>query len=159
MIKMEIRRIRAEEWKVFKTLRLAALERDSKQFGQSYELLREYSDERWKEDTKKGAESNDLFLIFAFDNTEPVGMSACFITKEFGKIFAVWVKPEYRGNGLGRCLVQATIDIAVCKRYKLSVVEDNIPAIKTYNNLGFIATGFSYVNEKGFREIEMIKEM
>ena len=155
---MEIRRIEANEWEVFKSLRLTSLLKDGNQFGQSYEQVKDYSDARWKEETKKAAESTDFFLVLAFEETKPIGITGCVRTKDFGKIIAVWLDPTHRGKGIGRLLVSAIMDIAKCELYKLTVVEDNQPAIKTYENLGFTATGFTYMNPKGFKEIEMIRK-
>jgi ribosomal protein S18 acetylase RimI-like enzyme len=153
---MEIRRIKANEWEVFKSLRLTALQQDGNQFGQSYEQVKDYSDDRWKEETKKAAESADFFLVLAFEVDKPIGITGCVRTPDFGKIFTVWVGPAYRGKGIGRLLISTIMAIARCELYKLMVVQDNLPAIKTYENLGFTSSGFTYVNHKGFKEIEMI---
>jgi len=155
---MEIRRLRANEWEMFKSLRLAALERDGDQFGQSYDVVKGYTDERWKEDAERAARSDDFFIVVGFDGAEPVGMSGCVRIDDFGKIIAVWVKPAHRGKGMGALLVRAAMDIVAAEQYKLTVVDHNRPAIRSYERLGFVPTGFSYMNEKGFREIEMIWE-
>ncbi|MFB3894689.1 MAG: GNAT family N-acetyltransferase [bacterium] len=152
---MEIRRIKAQDWEIFKSMRLAALLQNGNQFGQTYEQVKEYSDTRWQEETKKAAESDELYLVLAFDKDNPIGITGCVRTPDFGKIFAVWVDPPHRGKSIGRRLVSAIMDIAGCEVYKLTVVADNLPAIRTYANLGFVATGFSYMNDKGFKEIEM----
>lgn len=153
---VELRRIRTDEWRVFKTLRLAALEHGGEQFGQSYAEVSLLSDEKWQEDTAKAAESNEFYVILAFDETRPVGMSACVRREDFGKMIMVWVDPQYRGSGIGRLLVDRTMTEAGAPSYKLTVVEGNTPAIRTYEQLGFTPTGFAYTNSKGLREMEMI---
>jgi ribosomal protein S18 acetylase RimI-like enzyme len=155
---MEIRRLRADEWQVFKSLRLAALQQDGDQFGQSYDVVKNYTDERWQQDAERAATSDEFYVVLAFEWGTPVGMAGCIRTEDFGKIVAVWVDPAHRGQGLGRRLVQATMEIAACERYKLTVVADNHAAIQSYQRLGFVPTGFQYVNQKGFREMEMIWE-
>ncbi len=154
---IEARRMRPDEWRTFKSLRLAALERDGDQFGQSYEVVSGYTDAKWEEDSRKAADSDEFCIVLAFDGREPVGMSGCVRADDFGKIIAVWVEPSHRGGGIGGLLVKATMEVAGSDRYKLTVVEDNRPAIRTYEKLGFVGTGFSYVNHKGFREIEMVR--
>ncbi len=153
---MEIRRIRADEWQVFKTLRLAALKQNGEQFGQVYEEVSAQSDEKWQEDTAMAAESDKFCVVLAFDETRPVGMSACVRPEDVGKIIMVWVDPEYRGQHIGRLLVDKTMAEAGLRHYKLTVVDGNMPAIKTYEGLGFTPNGFAYTNTKGFREIEMV---
>ena len=155
---MEARRIKTNEWQVFKSLRLPALKGDGDQFGQSYDKMKEYGDERWKEDTRKAAVSDEFYIVIGFEEQKPIGMSACIKRDDFGKIIAVWVEPESRGSGMGRVLVEETMNVVQSKTYELTVVDGNMPAISTYESLGFKTTGFSYVNSKGFREIEMIRE-
>jgi GNAT superfamily N-acetyltransferase len=142
---------------MYKSLRLAALEQDGDQFGQSFKLAEGYSDERWREDGRRAAESDGFYIVLAFDDAEPVGMSGCVRVEDFGKIIAVWVEPAHRGNGIGRLLVAATMDVVRAEWYKLTVVEANQSAIHVYQSLGFAPTGFSYVNGKGLREFEMAK--
>ena len=154
---MEVRRIRSDEWLIFKSLRLAALERDGEQFGQLLEIAEGYDDARWLEDTKRAAESDGFFIVLALDGSEPVGMSGCVQTPSFGKIIAVWVEPEQRRKGIGRALGAATMAVVGSERFKLTVLENNRWAIRTYRSLGFMPTGFSYVNVKGLREIEMAR--
>lgn len=153
---IEIRRIRTDEWRVFRELRLAALEQDGEQFGQSFEEVSQLSDDRWQEDTVKAAESDEFYVVLAFGGPKPMGMSACVHREDFGKIIMVWVDPEYRGQAIGRLLVEKTMAEANLPRYKLTVVEGNMPAIRTYESLGFKPTGFAYMNTKGLREMEMI---
>jgi len=153
---VELRRIRAGEWRGFKTLRLAALEQDGEQFGQSYAEVSLLSDEKWQEDAAKAAESDEFYVILAFDQARPVGMCGCVRREDFGKIIMVWVDPQYRGSGIGRLLVDKIMTEAGAPSYKLTVVEGNTPAIRTYERLGFTATGFAYTNSKGLREMEMV---
>ena len=85
-ILMETIRIRKNEWEIFKILRLKALELDGNQFGQSLEDVREYPDEKWQEDAMKAAESDEFYIVLAFDRGKAVGMTGCVRAKDFGKI-------------------------------------------------------------------------
>lgn len=52
----------------------------------------------------------------------------------------VAVLPEYRRKGIGRQLIQATVDLASQYRVRnvvLEVISDNLPAVKLYENKGF----------------------
>jgi GNAT superfamily N-acetyltransferase len=56
----------------------------------------------------------------------------------------VYVRPEFRGGGLGRALLVAVAAIAVergCGRYEWSVLDWNAPAIGFYENLGAEMSG------------------
>jgi len=152
---IEIRRVWADEWRLFRDIRLAALEQDGDQFGQAYEDASRRTDAQWQEDAAMAAGSDEFLVVLALDGARAVGISGCIRREDFGKIIMVWVDPAYRGRGIGLRLVRATMAEARAPRYRLTVVEGNAPAIRTYERLGFTATGFSYVNGKGFREIEM----
>ncbi len=54
----------------------------------------------------------------------------------------LFVKPEYRGHGIGRALLERLAQIAVdrhCGRFEWSVLDWNEPAIGFYKKLGAVA--------------------
>jgi len=54
------------------------------------------------------------------------------------------VIPEYRGKGIGRRLIEVTLNAARAKglaRIDLQVREDNIPALSLYQRFGFVIEG------------------
>lgn len=59
-------------------------------------------------------------------------------------ILGVGVLRDYRGQGIGKALIQKTIEKALhtgLTRIELSVREDNINALELYKKLGFIVEG------------------
>lgn len=85
-------------------------------------------------------------IIGEFDGT-PVGFALFFHT--FSTFLArpgiyledLFVKPEWRGRGFGRALLQALADIAVergCGRLEWAVLDWNEPAIRFYRRLGAV---------------------
>jgi ribosomal protein S18 acetylase RimI-like enzyme len=60
-----------------------------------------------------------------------------------GFVWGMYVRPEARGAGLGRALMQALIGHATgqVEELRLDVVVGNAPALALYQRLGFIAYG------------------
>ena len=60
-----------------------------------------------------------------------------------GFIWGMYVRPEARGAGLGRALLQAAITHAIgrVEQLKLDVVANNTAALALYRSAGFIAYG------------------
>ncbi|MDB6174894.1 MAG: paiA [Chthoniobacteraceae bacterium] len=83
-------------------------------------------------------------LIGSVDG-EPAGFAAflpsysTFLAQPGLYLEDIYVRPQYRGRGLGRVLITAVAGIAVqrgCGRYEWSVLDWNAPAIRFYEGLG-----------------------
>ena len=61
------------------------------------------------------------------------------------RIWGMYVAPELQSRGIGRCLLEATIDAARkmggVEQLHLEVVVDNAPALSLYRSLGFQSYG------------------
>ena len=85
------------------------------------------------------------FPFSAFDGTgRLVGYICPMIILDEGHIFDVAVHPDFRGQGLGKMLVEKVL--AICHErgaefVSLEVRPSNIDAIGLYRRLGFIETG------------------
>jgi len=86
------------------------------------------------------------FVLFVITNNEFAGLATCFINfstfkaKPFINIHDIIVHQNYRGKGIGRKLLEKIIEIAEERNYckiTLEVREDNLPAKKLYDDLGF----------------------
>ena len=152
----EIRRIRADEWRIFKKLRLTALKTDGDLFGRHYDEAARLDDETWQSQTIAAAVSDEFYILLAFEDNAEAGLCGCFRRDGFGKLFALWVDPDYRGRGIGRLLVTETMKAVDEHLCKLTVVEGNTAATGLYESLGFVRSGEGYVNDKGLRETEMV---
>lgn len=75
------------------------------------------------------------------DNGEPVATTAFNATiKEMVQVGGVWTPPEYRNRGYGRCAVAASLLGVKAEGVKTAILftgEENIPAQKAYEALGF----------------------
>lgn len=84
-------------------------------------------------------------IFLAFDGDEAVGLANCFLgfstfyAKQLINIHDLAVMPEYRGKGIGQCLLEAVADYArendFCK-VTLEVLPEN-PAKRLYEREGF----------------------
>lgn len=82
-------------------------------------------------------------LIFELDGQVAGYALLCrTYTQEAGGV-AVWVdelyvRPEFRGRGLGKSLFTALPEIAPAARYRLEIEPDNARAEKLYRQMGFV---------------------
>ena len=108
-------------------------------------------------------DSPETFVVAENNNNKIIGYIMCRIEYGFsvlkkmslarkGHVVSFAVLEEYRGKGIGKKLVEQSIEgmkIRKCNESYLEVRTDNIPAIKLYENLGFnrIATLNTYYKD------------
>ena len=88
----------------------------------------------------------DVQVILALANGDPVGLVIClegfstFSCKPLLNIHDVIVKPEYRGQGLSKMMLEKVEQIAIekgCCKLTLEVLEGNEVARSAYSSFGF----------------------
>ncbi|MBP7804910.1 MAG: GNAT family N-acetyltransferase [Candidatus Pacebacteria bacterium] len=133
-----------DEWKALKDIWLEALQNDPAAYGSSYEEESALTDEEWKSkfdgSTKYVAKIGDEYigvLGATFEkrkNMEHVVMLVGF-----------YVKPNYRGQGIGRALVKEALrdlhENPKIIKVRLGVNLEQESAIKLYESLGFANVG------------------
>jgi len=139
---LQIKKLPAERWSEFKSLRLDALQHDPLAFGSSYEEEINFPDKTWKERIKD--------TLFATFNDNPVGMIVFVINPRIklshvAEIFGVYVKEEYRDKKIGKQLIESAINLirqskSVIK-IKLTVTSVQDSAIQLYSSFGFEIVG------------------
>ena len=86
------------------------------------------------------------FVLFQIYDDEVVGLATCFINfstfmvKPYLNVHDFFVRPEYRGKGLSKSLMQELISISTSRDYckiTLEVREDNVVAQALYSGMGF----------------------
>lgn len=91
-------------------------------------------------------EQPNKILLLASINETPAGLIVAFVNfatftvKKFINVHDIIVKPEFRGKGIGKALMERIILEAKdrnCSKVTLEVREDNIVAQNLYYNLGF----------------------
>ena len=149
MVGVEIRRATLSDAAHVRELRLRALESDPDAFGETLERARtrpeaDYAD--WI-----GSPENGMFLAADADGSlvgMAVGAPAPIDDRPRpAALFAMWVAPEARGQGVGAALVAAVEGWARGKGYVrmgLGVTSTNEPAIRLYTRMGFIDLGDTY---------------
>jgi len=84
----------------------------------------------------------DIEIFYVLNQQQYIGVSVLFVNaqKKIGKIYSVGILPEYRHQGIGTRLLEATIQTAKnqgCKNIQLDVYVDNEKALNLYQKLGF----------------------
>lgn len=139
---MHIRLTNAEDWKLLKQVRLAALLDAPTAFGVSHQTAAVYSDEQWQ----ARASSCGTQFWLAFEGDDPIGMIGAAVS-DAGRfnLIGMWVAPEGRGCGAAGLLVEAVKSSARERGYDqvfLDVAPENTRAANLY-----VKQGFSFIDE------------
>jgi RimJ/RimL family protein N-acetyltransferase len=139
--------LKPDEWKVLRDLRLNALADSPGQFMASLEIEGEYQEARWRDELIRdewfayrlaGGTEVAILRIDEVPDAEAPGIGR----RHLGYM---WVRPEYRGSGVGRKMVIAALyHLADDPRYEyayLYVFTGNERARKLYDGLGFRPVG------------------
>jgi len=143
-----VERLREDDWAVFRELRLRSLLDSPEAFGSTFgdessqteRAWRDWAAGRWRSGTAAA------FMGRADDGT-PVGTATgAEYESEPGvaHVYAMWVAPDARGEGVGRALLDAVAEWARdrgCGRLVLAVTESNDAARRFYATGGFVDTG------------------
>jgi ribosomal protein S18 acetylase RimI-like enzyme len=149
-LSMEIRPLTADDAALFWSLRLRALWDSPEAFGSSYDESVDTPVEEVAGRLRNEGRSPDNFVLAGFAGGEPAGLVG--LAREQGRkmqhkamIWGVWVAPEFRGQGIGRKLVEEAISrarsIAGLEQLHLTVVTANDAARHLYRSLGFEVYG------------------
>jgi ribosomal protein S18 acetylase RimI-like enzyme len=148
---MTIRILTADDAAIHRELRLFALREHPTAFGSSYE--EEVNRSLSVTASRLSPPDSDNFTLGAFVGDKLVGTVGLGTNRRpkmghIGIIWGMYVHPDARGQGLGRALMQATIQrarhIGRLEQIKLSVVTTNVAALSLYESLGFETYGTEY---------------
>ena len=142
-----VRKFTPDEWRLYRTLRLAALEESPDAFGSTLAHERTRADHDWVSRLSRAESSlHELPLVAEVDN-EPSGLTWVWLDDDHGKVahlYQMWVAPEKRGQGAGRALLDAAVAwarSAGARAIVLDVTAGNREALHLYEAAGFVATG------------------
>lgn len=140
-----LHRLLPSQWEDYKLIRLEALQTNPDMFGSNYLKEAAYSQNDWVSFLE-----NDKRAIFALYHMESlIGLTGVTLDKDdttTAVLFASFIKPLYRGNGLTKLFYQARIDWAKSKNCASITVSH-----RAGNHISKAANqrfGFSYINSK-----------
>ena len=131
---MDVRRIRADEWRLWRDARLRMLREEAAYFSTRYDDVVREPEAVWQTWTAEAAGGATLGVVGAFRRLDPAEV----------QLVSLWVDPEARGRGVARSLIQA---VAAWARDRgaanvvLFVQEANAPGRALYLRAGFRPTG------------------
>jgi ribosomal protein S18 acetylase RimI-like enzyme len=142
-----LRRLEPGDVAAYRALRLAALRESPAAYGSSAEeeeaLPMAAFDARL-------APAADRAVFGAFDGTTLVALAGLVREAQakrahIATVFGVYVAPQARGRGVGRGMMQFTIERARAlpglRQLRLAVNADNTAALNLYTSLGFVSFG------------------
>jgi len=145
-MEFRIRPIAGDEWRLWRSLRLRAVEDSPDAFRGSVARESAEANDWWIKLIETTADHPRALLLVAEVGPDPVGM----LFGQLGDgsdvldIGAMWVDPEVRREGIGSCLVEAAVAWgrgAGANRAELWVTEGSEAAEGLYRKAGFAATG------------------
>jgi RimJ/RimL family protein N-acetyltransferase len=127
----------------FREMRLEALRNHPEAYSADYDEQANFSREQWLERLRNG----NTFVACEGDTL--VGMAGIFRdgtpkTQHKGKIWGVYVRPNFRGHGLAQRLVNTCVDWARAQQLRyvmLAVITTNTSAVNAYKKCGFAIYG------------------
>jgi len=142
-----VRRFSADEWRVYRDLRLRALADSPDAFGRT--LAEEVSrlDAEWVRRLGSSADSETNLPVVAELRGEPIGLAWGRIDTsnlDVAVLTQMWVGPPHRGVGAGHMLLRAVIAWAKGRNVSfldLGVTCGNSPARRLYERAGFKPMG------------------
>jgi GNAT superfamily N-acetyltransferase len=139
-----IRRIQASEWRSLRALRLEALHDSPRSYGSTYAGELRRTDAEWQERAAAGAAGLDEVAVAAVAGAQWVGMARGYLELPAAHLVGVYVRPAWRGRGIGQRVSQAVVEWARergAREVLLSVSDWNEGARRVYERLGFAPTG------------------
>ena len=151
-----VRRITADDWELMRDVRLAALAEAPSAFGSSYAREVAFTQAQWR-----GRFSERSVTFVAYDSADgpagesadfpaggvvPAGLAGVYVEDTAADVVSVWVRPAFRGRGVGEALIDSTAVWATSRSFPalyLWVIETNAPARRLYARCGFTPTGES----------------
>lgn len=136
-----IQKLSPDDWQQYRDIRLMALKDDPHAFGSSYEEEVNQTEQDWR---------NRIGVMwFAISGEEVVGLIGLLqrenqSSKHCGYVISMWVKPQFRGQGIAKSLLTKLQNDAPklgLKKLSLQVTSTKTAAFGLYQDLGFKTVG------------------
>lgn len=144
--KITIRQLVAEDWEIYRDLRLHALKTEPGVFSSNYARESVFSKDEWVERIAVGGKA--AFALF--DESTPIGLTG--VVRMDGVedapevvLVASYILPEYRGRGLSRYFYEARLNWAADQGNVKTVIvshrESNLASKAANQAFGFVYQG------------------
>ncbi len=138
MSTVRIREVGADDWEIWRALRLDALRDAPGAFGS---ILADWADAT--EDAWRRRLQDVPFNVVAEVGGDAIGQASGTAPADgAGELISMWVDPSARRSGVARLLIDAVCEWAAASgasSVRLSVRRDNERAIRSYLSSGFVA--------------------
>ena len=144
MERIEVRRVRPDEWVSLRDLRLRALGTDPDAFGDTHERAVTDDDATWRARADRPGGATFVAVAPGGNFLGMAGGGPAPNRSDTASVYGMWVAPEARGQGLGVLLLAAVEDWARLTLYEvigLGVTTTNEPAIHLYTRAGYADIG------------------
>jgi GNAT superfamily N-acetyltransferase len=134
-----VRHLTADDWELWRDLRLRSLADAPDAFGSTLERELGFTERDWRD--RAGG-----FALVAVADGSPASIGAGFVPEDGClHVVAMWTAPEHRGRGLAVRVLEAIATEARTqqRRLVLDVTRGNGAARRTYERFGFVPTGES----------------
>ncbi|WP_138419677.1 GNAT family N-acetyltransferase [Aquibacillus sediminis] len=140
---MDIRQLDSKDAEKYLAIRLEALQNSPDAFASSYEEERDQPVEKYQ---NRFEAPKNAFTFGAFEDDQLVGVitlvkEQLIKLRHRANMVAMYVRPEKRGEGIGKALITKAIQKAVSlediEQLYLTVVTTNDPAKRLYASIGF----------------------
>ncbi len=136
-----ISKLTSDEWQKYRDIRLLALKSDPHAFGSSYEEEINLTEADWR--------NRINVMWFAKVNHDVIGLIGLLqrenqASRHCGYIISLWVKPEFRRQGIAKNLVQKLKELSVglgLRKLSLQVSATQPNAKRLYEKLDFQEVG------------------
>jgi GNAT superfamily N-acetyltransferase len=144
MSSVRIQVLSAEDWTVWREVRLRSLADAPEAFGSK---LADWQGDNDREDRWRERLDNVAFNAVAVAGGQVVGTVGgmhCGGSTDSVELISMWVSPEVRGTGVGDALIGAVVEWALSEstvELVLAVRRSNSPARALYERTGFVLVG------------------
>ena len=144
---ISVRPIASTDWPVYREVRLQALKDSPQAFGGTWQQEALLPEQDWSTRAIASESGQSGRGFFAINKDEVCGLAWCQISDSnphVANIYALWTAPSVRGQGAGRALLEKCIAWANNKgvrHIRLSVTQDESPAMQLYKSKGFCTVG------------------
>ena len=161
---IELRTVSADDWRAWRSVRLAALTDAPGAFGSRLQEWADAPEDRWRE--RLSIPGAIDFLAVDVDENAPVGMATGTPSEDHAsraELISMWVDPAVRSRGVATALVTAIARWAAgagATTLALSVMPNNFAARRTYERNGFtVSDEPGDLLPGGHRDLVMLRDL